>query len=61
MKKTWTITINGAPIAGGTIESWVLRCWACAKKWVDKNGGYAQLISGKTMVIEEYRKGVHNG
>lgn len=61
MKKTWTITIDCTPIAGGTIESWVNRCWACAKAWVNKNGGCAQLISGKTMVIEEYRKEVHHG
>lgn len=56
MKKTWTITLNGTPISGSTIESWVLKCWACTKAWIDKNGGVAQLISGRTMVIEEYRK-----
>lgn len=56
MKKTWTITLNGTPIGGGTIEAWVLKCWKCTKAYVDKNGGCAQLISGKSMVIEEYRK-----
>lgn len=56
MKKQWSIVINGAPVCGGTIESWVNRCWASAKAWVNKNGGCAQLISGNTMVVEEYRK-----
>lgn len=58
MKKKWTIKLNGAPISGGTNEDWVLKCWACTKAWVDKNGGCAQLISGRSMVIEEYRKEV---
>lgn len=61
MKKTWTITLNGTPISGGTIESWVLKCWKCTCAYVAKNGGYAELISGKTMVIEKFGKEVSNG
>ena len=55
-KTTWTITINGTPVCGGSIESWIRGCWINAKAMVEKNGGCAQLISGISMVIEEYRR-----
>lgn len=61
MKEKWTITIDCTPIAGGTIESWVNRCWACAKAWVNKNGGCAQLIKNNSMVVDFYRKEVRHG
>ena len=57
-RKTWTIMMNEVPVFGSNNESWVLRHWARYCAFVRKNGGCAQLISGRSMVIDECRKGV---
>lgn len=60
MNKKWTIKLNGAPNNGGTDVDRMLWSWVRTKAWVDKNGGCAQLIIDRSMVIEEYRKEVSN-
>lgn len=56
MSKVWRVRVDGADWLVGTTEALILGKWTEAKRYVEAYGGIAQLISGKTMLVEEYRK-----
>lgn len=57
MSKVWRVRVDGADWLVSTTEALILGKWIEAKRYVEACGGIAQLISGKTMLVEEYRKG----
>lgn len=56
MSKVWRVRVDGADWLVGTTEELILGKWTEAKRYVEAYGGIAQLISGKTMLVREYRK-----
>lgn len=54
MRKFWSITIDGHLCVGGNTDTDLNRKWAQAKAYVNKHGGVAQLISGRSMLLETY-------